>query len=143
MTKILRNKFILLAAQFFIGLIFIIAGAQKIIDPNGFAESIINYRAFPLFSINIIAITLPWIEIVSGILLIFNKYIKENAFLISVLLVAFILLVISAVLRGLDFECGCFGTNDATRVGWFKVLENIGLLLLTGYIYFFSEKKND
>lgn len=143
MTKILRNKFILLAAQFFIGLIFIIAGAQKIIDPNGFAESIINYRVFPLFSINLIAITVPWIEIVSGILLIFNKYIKENAILISAFLLAFILLVISAIFRGLDFECGCFGTNDATRVGWFKILENFALLAVAVYIYFFSDLEND
>jgi uncharacterized membrane protein YphA (DoxX/SURF4 family) len=130
----------LISVQFFLGLIFIIAGAQKIIDPSGFAESIMNYRIFPLFSINYIAITLPWIELISGILLIFGKYVKENALIYSVLMSAFIILVMSAIFRGLDFECGCFGTNDATRVGWIKILENIGLLTLSVYVYLFGEK---
>jgi uncharacterized membrane protein YphA (DoxX/SURF4 family) len=140
MTKVLQNKYLLISVQFFLGLIFIIAGAQKIIDPSGFAESIMNYRIFPLFSINYIAITLPWIELISGILLIFGKYVKENALIYSVLMSAFIILVMSAIFRGLDFECGCFGTNDATRVGWIKILENIGLLTLSVYVYLFGEK---
>lgn len=140
MKIVLKNKYFLISVQFFLGLIFIIAGAQKIINPNGFAESIMNYRIFPLVSINYIAITLPWIELISGILLIFGKYVKENALIYSVLMAAFIILVMSAIFRGLDFECGCFGTNDATRVGWMKILENVGLLTLSVYVYLFGEK---
>lgn len=140
MKIVLENKYLLISVQFFLGLIFIIAGAQKIINPNGFAESIMNYRIFPLVSINYIAITLPWIELISGILLIFGKYVKENALIYSVLMAAFIILVMSAIFRGLDFECGCFGTNDATSVGWMKILENVGLLTLSVYVYLFGEK---
>lgn len=142
MRNIIGMKYFMLAIQFFLGLIFVFAGIQKIIDPNAFAESIMNYRVFPLFSINLIVITVPWIELVAGILLIFNKYVKENSIIFSVLLTFFIVLVISAILRGLDFECGCFGTNDAVRVGWLKVLENTGLLATALFIYFFGEQTN-
>jgi hypothetical protein len=38
------------------------------------------------------------------------------------------LAVASAVTRGLDFECGCFGTSDASRVGPTKLLENLAML---------------
>jgi hypothetical protein len=41
------------------------------------------------------------------------------------LLVAFTAGVGLAMARGLDFECGCFGTSDHTRVGAFKLLQNI------------------
>jgi hypothetical protein len=30
--------------------------------------------------------------------------------------------------RGLDFECGCFGTADHTRVGAFKLAQNLAML---------------
>ena len=40
------------------------------------------------------------------------------------------LAVLAALLRGLDIECGCFGTADASRVGVVKVLENFGMLAL-------------
>jgi len=40
----------------------------------------------------------------------------------------FFLVVGAAVARGLDIECGCFGTADASHVGIAKLLENTGLL---------------
>ena len=143
MRNILSNKYLQQTLKFVLGLVFIIAGIQKIIDPNAFADSIANYRVFPIFTINFFAITVPWIELVSGILLIFNKHVKENSLLLGSLLLIFIVLVFSALIRGLDFECGCFGTNDATRVGWMKIFENIGLLFIAVIIFFFGKLKND
>jgi hypothetical protein len=42
----------------------------------------------------------------------------------------FVFVVAAAVARGLDIECGCFGTSDASRVGTAKLIENVGLLAL-------------
>ena len=143
MRNILSNKYLQQTLKFVLGLVFIIAGIQKIIDPNAFADSIANYRVFPIFTINFFAITVPWVELVSGILLIFNKHVKENSLLLGSLLLIFIVLVFSALIRGLDFECGCFGTNDATRVGWMKIFENIGLLFIAVIIFFYGKLNND
>ena len=46
-------------------------------------------------------------------------------------MLAFTLGVLSAVARGLDFECGCFGTSDASRVGLQKLLANTGMLVVS------------
>ena len=52
------------------------------------------------------------------------------AWLATALMVVFTVAVAQAVARGLDFECGCFGTADGSRVGARKLLENTGLTIL-------------
>ena len=55
---------------------------------------------------------------------------KTTAILIALLLSTFTAAIFVAMARGLDIECGCFGTNDATRVGWFKIGQNLLMLAL-------------
>lgn len=140
--KHLTNKYILLTAKFFIGYIFILAGIEKIADPSGFSESIENYQLLPNIFINFFAIALPWIEVVCGILLIFNKYVKENSFIFISLMSAFTIMIFIAVLRGLDIDCGCFGTNNSQNVGIVKIIENLGLIILGMYVFVYHEKIN-
>ncbi len=140
MNKYLKNKYFILLCRTTVALVFIFAGASKINDAAGFAVSISNYRILPDFLINITAIILPWIEIIAGILFLFGIYIKENALILNSLLGLFILMIMIAVIRGLDIECGCFGTNDAQQVGLLKIAENVFLLFAGLNVYFFKEK---
>ena len=55
---------------------------------------------------------------------------REAALLATGLMGVFTVAVIAALARGLDIECGCFGTADATRVGVVKVVENVGMLIV-------------
>jgi uncharacterized membrane protein YphA (DoxX/SURF4 family) len=84
----------------------------------------------PDFIINLLAIAFPWIELVAGILLVFGISVKENSAILSGLLVIFIIAIAISLARGLNIDCGCFGTVDGSKVGLMKILENIGLLLL-------------
>ena len=136
----LSNNYLQLTARAVLGIIFIFAGIEKISNPEQFAIAISNYKLLPIFSLNLIAITLPWLEVVSGILLLFGIAIKENSAIIGALMVSFTIMVIIAVLRGLDIDCGCFGTSDGEKVGLLKIIENIGLIVLSIYIYFFDKK---
>jgi len=129
-NKILNNSVLLLAIRIFFGFIFIFAAITKIADPAGFSQSIYNYKLIPDFLINFLAIAFPWIELVSGILLIFGIAVKENSAILTVLLVVFIIAIAISMVRGLNIDCGCFGTVDGSKVGLMKILENIGLLLL-------------
>jgi hypothetical protein len=57
-----------------------------------------------------------------------------------VLLSVFTVLILQAVLRGLNIDCGCFGNSDvsaalATKVGWTKILENLGWLAAAIFVY--------
>jgi uncharacterized membrane protein YphA (DoxX/SURF4 family) len=124
------NKYFLLAIRILIGFVFLFAAVFKIADTNTFAQSINNYKLLPDILINLTAIILPWIELSTALLLIFGISVKENAAIISGLLIVFIAAIFISLLRGLDIECGCFGTVDGSKIGLQKLLENIGLLLL-------------
>ena len=128
MKNLLSNKYLLLIIRFSIGFVFIYAGAEKISNPNEFAISISNYRLFPISVINLFAITLPWIEIVAGILLIFGVAVKENSSIIFSLLFVFTLAIVISLFRGLSIDCGCFGKG--TQIGLMKLGEN--LLMIVG-----------
>ena len=131
--KILNNKYLLLIIRLFLGFVFIYAAVTKISEPEGFSQAIYNYKLLPLFLVNILAIILPWIELTAGVLLIFGVLVKENSAILNGLLIIFIIAIVVSLFRGLDINCGCFGTVDGSKVGLIKILENIGLLIL-GYL---------
>jgi putative oxidoreductase len=128
-NRILNNKYLLLIIRLVLGFVFIYAAITKISDPEGFSQAIYNYKLLPLFMVNIFAIILPWIELSAGVLLVFGISVKENSAIISGLLIVFILAVLISLFRGLDINCGCFGTVNGSKVGLQKILENIGLLV--------------
>jgi len=137
----MRNKFLeyfLLLARIFLGFIFIYAGAGKISDPASFSQSIQNYRLFPLEIINIFAIIIPWIEVICGLLLFFGISVKENSLILCSLLFVFTLAVAISMMRGLNFDCGCFG--KPSPIGWQKLGEN-SLMMLLGIILIIYDSK--
>ncbi|HET55350.1 MAG TPA: DoxX family membrane protein [Ignavibacteria bacterium] len=138
--KYITNTYVLWVAKVFIGLIFVLSGIEKIADPSGFSDAIANYKLMPNFIINFFAISIPWIELVCGILLIFNQNIKENAFIYISLMSIFTIMVLIAVLRGLDIDCGCFGTQNVQAVGITKIIENLALIFLAVYVFIYNDK---
>jgi uncharacterized membrane protein YkgB len=86
-----------------------------------------------------VAVILPWIEALAGVLLIAGLWKREAAAVIAVLLLVFIVAAGSVMARGIDVEnCGCVATakTDAKTeepawwkgVGWFLVARNLVLL---------------
>lgn len=117
-------------SQIAIGVLMAWAGMAKIGDLRGFAEQLHNFRMMPVPIENLIAISLPWIELVAALALIFGVRARAGALLAGAMLGTFTVAVLVAMLRGLDIECGCFGTHDATRVGWLKIGQNLTMLAL-------------
>jgi len=124
----------------FLGFIFIFAAITKVTDPEAFSQAIYNYKLIPDFLINFLAIIIPWIELAAGILLIFGISVKENSAIFSGLLIVFIIAIGISLARGLNIDCGCFGTIDGSKVGLLKILENVGLLLLSLILIKFDSK---
>ncbi len=129
MINFLTNKYLLLVFRIIIAIIFIYAGAEKISDPESFAIAISNYKLLPTVTINLLAISLPWIEIVSGILLLFGISVKENSAIILSMLAVFTLGIAISLIRGLNIECGCFGSDN--KIGLLKLFENFLMILAT------------
>lgn len=139
-NRIFGNKYLLLSIRLLLGFIFILAAITKVTDPLGFSQSIYNYKLMPDFTINFFAIAFPWIELVAGLLIIFGISVKENAAILSGLLIVFIIAIVISLSRGLNIDCGCFGTVGGTKIGLQKILENIGLLILGLILIKFDSK---
>ena len=140
MKKILGNPIIILIARVILGFIFISYGAGKIGTPDKFAGEIANYALIPEFSLNLIAMTLPWIELIVGILLLLGIRIRSGAIITAGMMLFFIFAVTWAMAMGLDINCGCSSTNPQ-KIGLPKLMENIGLLILSALVFIFPERK--
>ncbi len=145
MMKFVSNKYLVLIFRIFIASVFIFSGIEKITSPEKFADAILNYKLFPIFSINLIAIIIPWLELFIGVLLLFGIWIKENSMISFILLILFTVLVATTMLRGLDISCGCFGTKFAQKVGLLKIGENTILMVISYIVFQFESriKKNE
>jgi putative oxidoreductase len=145
MKIIFANKNFLFIVRITISFVFIYAGAEKISDTESFAISISNYRLLPVLTLNFFAITLPWLEIITGILLLFGIAVKENSTIIFSMLSIFTVAIIISLFRGLSIDCGCFGKG--TQIGLMKLGENIlmivGSLILIVFGSDFLKLKSD
>jgi putative oxidoreductase len=125
----LRNRPLLLVLRVVLGGLFVYAGAVKIADPLGFAEDIRNYRLVGQTLSFAVALVLPWLEVLAGAFLVVGFWKRGAALAITVLLVFFIVLTLVTMARGLDVDCGCFGSLSR-RSGWGVVLEDLGMLAM-------------
>lgn len=138
LLKIFSNQYLLFAFRCILAIVFILSGIEKIADPAGFSESILNYKLLPEAFVNLPGITLPWIELTAGILLLFGISVKENSLIISSLLLVFIMAIGISIARGLNIDCGCFGTSGGTKVGFTKIGENVILFFMGMLLIFFK-----
>jgi uncharacterized membrane protein YphA (DoxX/SURF4 family) len=128
-ARVISSPLLIRLCRVGIGLVMLAAALGKIGDPAAFATQIHHYRLVPIEAENLLAILLPWVELLAGLSLVLGAHARSGAWLSAAMMAVFTLAVTTAVARGLDIECGCFGTSDATHVGGMKLAEN---LLLTG-----------
>jgi len=134
----IRNKSILLVFRLIVGGVFLWAGILKIFDPLEFAQGIANYRVFPRVITFFLALVLPWLEALCGIFLISGIFRNASSLLVSCLLAGFLVLITSAILRGLDIDCGCFGS--LSQKADYKLMLSDSLLLFFSLSMLFSKK---
>jgi putative oxidoreductase len=138
MKRILTSEYLSLAFRVYIAWIFLQAGLSKIPDPVLFAENVANYRIIPFLAINLVAIVIPWLELICAFFLFFGLRIKATTTILLGLLILFTLLVLITIFRGVSMNCGCFDAVGEP-IGWTKVLQNTIWLLMTLQIFFFDK----
>ncbi len=126
----LAHRWTVRICQIAIGLIFVVAAVAKIADLPTFAREIHNYRLAPVWSENLLAMTLPWVELLAGLALVVGLRRRAGAVIALALMLVFTAAVGAAWARGLDFQCGCFGKLGAARIGAQKFAENLGWIVL-------------
>jgi len=133
------NPYASVVFRWAVGLIFIYASADKLLHPSAFAVAVYNYRILPGSFINLVAITLPWLELVCGILLIIGLFPRAAALILSVLLVVFFSALAAAIYRGIDISCGCFTVSTAAeKIGISYMVRDLLVLAMSLQILFFD-----
>ncbi|MGC9364817.1 MAG: MauE/DoxX family redox-associated membrane protein [Fidelibacterota bacterium] len=141
MKKYTIHFYLRIVIRLILGFLFLYASLDKITNPQKFAEIIYNYRILPVELLNICALLVPWLEALIGLALLLGVWVETAALLLSGITVLFIILIISAILRGLDIECGCFSLDAAgSLVSWKRVVEDI--VILVGGLYLFFRKQS-
>ena len=110
-----------------IGLLFLVAGCMKLLDPAAFAIDILNYRLLPWTCDVLLALYLPWLEILCGAALLFRVAYRGALYIAASLFALFVVAYGSTRPRGLDVACGCFG--HGVHRGYWPVLIADTLLL--------------
>jgi len=142
MNKAKIFSIIALIIRLFLGFLFLYSALDKILYPVKFTEVIYNYRLLPVELLNITAIIIPWIEITIGITLLLGVWVTSSAFLFSGLTMIFIGLLLSAIVRGLNIECGCFSLDsEGSLVSWKRILEDALILIGGIYLIWYQIKK--
>jgi cobalt-zinc-cadmium efflux system protein len=126
-----QNKGFRIAAlllRFALGIIFLYAAWTKISEPwELFAMGIDSYQVLPLKWVELVARTLPWIEAAIGVLLIAGIFLRTAAVATTVLLGLFFGLMVRAYAKGMQINCGCFGTGDP--ISWKTLLRDGSMLV--------------
>jgi uncharacterized membrane protein YphA (DoxX/SURF4 family) len=113
-----------------LGGIFIYAGYSKLFLPNQhfwpyfflkfslssnlatFAFQVESYKVLPAAGVTFVAHTLPFAEIVLGLLLLIGWRLRIWALMITLILLGFLAVVTRAYLLHMEINCGCFGTPE-------------------------------
>ncbi|UCF79940.1 MAG: DoxX family membrane protein [Acidobacteriota bacterium] len=133
MSSWLDCKWLHLACRVVLACVFVYASLHKISDPAAFAQNIQNYRMMPLWSTNLLAIYLPWLELLAGIFLLVGFWIRASAVALAGLSGLFIVGLTQAVVRGIELHCGCFSSaGEASGTGemLLHIAGNAGLLAM-------------
>jgi uncharacterized membrane protein YphA (DoxX/SURF4 family) len=112
MLRAWKNPGVIRAAQIVVGILFGWAALAKLADLSAFALQVHNFRLLPISAENLVAMLLPWVELVAALALVLRIQPRAGAWVAGVLLAVFTLGVASAMARGLDFECGWAGGSS-------------------------------
>jgi putative oxidoreductase len=92
--------------------IFIYGGYVKVKAPLEFAAAIMAYQLVPAKAVYPLAEYLPWVEIALGAVLLSGWKIRYTSIAAAALLCSFIVVLTVTYLRGIEADCGCFGSGD-------------------------------
>jgi uncharacterized membrane protein YphA (DoxX/SURF4 family) len=144
----LESEWLVSRAQIALGIVFVISALPKLADPPSFAHMIYNYRILPGGLVNLLALVLPWFELLAGVALLLGLWTRTSAALVGFLLVVFIAAISFNLYRKNAIDCGCFdvtaaGRSAAERLSDMRrdILRDLGVLALAAEVVFASREK--
>ena len=142
MKKYFKGPLVILC-RLVLGGVFIYASLDKIAHPAEFAKAIGNYHVLPFGLENLLALFLPWLELLTGILLIAGIMVDGATILIISMNIVFIFAISQALARGISIECGCFSvsTEGGSNIGFQTILRDFVYLIMAFIIFYRQDKR--
>ena len=142
MKKYFKGPLVILC-RLVLGGVFIYASLDKIAHPAEFAKAIGNYHVLPFGLENLLALFLPWLELLTGILLIVGIMVDGATILIISMNIIFIFAISQALARGISIECGCFSvsTEGGSNIGFQTILRDFVYLIMAFIIFYRQDKR--
>lgn len=135
--RIVTHPYIALILRLYIAGLFIYAGMVKINYTAEFAETIASYRMVPYWAVNAMAVTMPWIELISGILLLSGIRVRSAIVVIGSLLVIFAVGIAANLIWKAPIDCGCFRTlGDA--ISWKTLVRDLVWVAMAVHVFFYD-----
>jgi uncharacterized membrane protein YphA (DoxX/SURF4 family) len=132
------ERTITLLGRFVLGGVLIYAAYAKLFIPGMnphppvgvalalFATQIDSYQLLPARAVDLLAHTLPFVELGLGLLLVIGWQLRFFSTVATALLLGFFGVVIRSYAKGLQINCGCFGPGETLGV---KTLVRDGLFV--------------
>jgi putative oxidoreductase len=124
-----------------IAALFLFAAITKLVDPSSFAEQIANYQLTPWPATAVLSVFLPALELCVGISLLLGRWESGALVWVAILLTIFSGALLSAIVRGLSIDCGCFGRSIENTGTLWPLIRNLVLLAVTGFLWLSRGKK--
>jgi len=127
--------------RWYLGVLFIGACLHKIAHPGAFALDIATYDILPLLLVNLVAISLPWIELAAGAMLLAGHRTRAAGWMVAGMMVIFLAALSVALARGMDMSCGCFASEGAVHedpISRLTVLRDLVWLGLAVFVVVFD-----
>jgi uncharacterized membrane protein YphA (DoxX/SURF4 family) len=126
-------RFAALLARVIVGGLFAVSAVGKLVAPETFLKEIRGYELVALEATNLMAYTLPWLELLCGALLLTCLWRAEARLLIALLLVVFTGAKAIVFFQGRQIECGCGGSLEFLKLIFNNpqgIFTNLALLAL-------------
>ena len=132
----------LLLCRLLLAVVFVSAGVAKLLaSPQAFADSVASFRLVPSWLVSPLTLALPPFEILVGAALLADRPSRLGAGGALVLAGVFLVAMITALVRGIPVDCGCFGPGaawlplTAARRMWFDLGRDLLLLVAALGLY--------
>lgn len=119
------------------GLILVYASMDKLGNAAEFSKAVDNYQILPSALVPLAAVVVPWLEFYTGLCLAFGLVQRGAALIFCALMAGYAFSLSTALLRGIDLNCGCFNMEWKEPETWLTVLRDV-LLFAMGYIVLVS-----
>jgi len=139
-----EKSWVELILRWMLGVVFVYASIHKIAEPAKFAKVMYGYYLFPDFSINLIAIILPFLELYSGLFLLLGIYPRSAAIVTLAMLFGFSVAISINLIRGHEFDCGCFSFGETSHktATIHLLIRDVFYFICSVYTIVFKGKRN-